>query len=152
MLPGDDLHEAIEHGIRNWDKVLLCCSENSLTSWWVDNEIDKAFAKEQALMKERKNKVWSLIPIDLDGYLFEGWTSGKSSQVVWRPTFKAGRRAARDLTPRLKRSFTLSAQMSMRGKNRRHRGFKSTSSRVSCPKTGCYLASNSIQLSDNWLI
>jgi hypothetical protein len=80
-LPRDDIHEAIEHGIHNWDKVLLCCSENSLTSWWVDNEIDKAFAKEQALMKERKNKVWSLIPIDLDGYLFKGWNSGKSSQV-----------------------------------------------------------------------
>lgn len=84
MLPGDDIHEAVDHGIRLWDKVLLCCSENSLTSWWVDNEIDKAFAKEQQLMNERKKKVRALIPLDLDGYLLNSWTNGKRSQVLSR--------------------------------------------------------------------
>jgi hypothetical protein len=79
--PGDDIHEEIDRGIRLWDKVLLCCSQSSLTSWWVDNEIGKAFAKEQALMKERKKKVLALIPLDLDGYLFNGWNNGKASQV-----------------------------------------------------------------------
>jgi hypothetical protein len=84
MLPGDDLHEQIDRGIRLWDKVLLCCSRNSLTSWWVDAEIEKAFVKEQALMKEREKKVLALIPLDLDGYLLKGWTSGKASQVLGR--------------------------------------------------------------------
>lgn len=82
LVPGDDIHDGVDRGIRLSDKVLLCCSQASLTSWWVDNEIAKAFAKEQALMKEHKNKVLALIPLDLDGYLFEGiWSSGKSSQV-----------------------------------------------------------------------
>ena len=63
------------------DKVLLCCSEKSLTSWWVDNEIDKAFVKEQVLMNERKKKVLALIPLDLDGFLLKGWLNGKASQV-----------------------------------------------------------------------
>jgi uncharacterized protein YjbI with pentapeptide repeats len=27
MLPGDDIYEAVDRGIRVWDKVLLCCSE-----------------------------------------------------------------------------------------------------------------------------
>ena len=32
-------------------------------------------------MKERKKKVLALIPLDLDGYLFNGWNNGKASLV-----------------------------------------------------------------------
>lgn len=53
MLPGDDIFEQVDTGIKLWDKVLLCCSKDSLTSWWVDDEITRAFSKEQQLMKQR---------------------------------------------------------------------------------------------------
>jgi uncharacterized protein YjbI with pentapeptide repeats len=85
MLPGDDIYEQVNRGIKLFDKVLLCCSEHSLTSWWVDNELATAFSKEQKLIKERGKRVLSLIPINLDGYMFsDEWKSGKRQQLTER--------------------------------------------------------------------
>lgn len=84
LLPGDDMHDMIDRGIRHWDKVLLCCSETSLNSWWVDKEMDRAINKEERLWKERGKKVLSLIPLNLDGYLFGGWEGGKKDMVTTR--------------------------------------------------------------------
>lgn len=83
MNPGDDIYEEIDRGIRYWDKILLCCSQSALSEkWWVDHEIDKAFQKERDLMKAREKKVLSLIPLDLDGYLFNpAYESGKVQQI-----------------------------------------------------------------------
>ena len=83
LLPGDDIYERVNHAIRGWDKVLLCCSEASLNSWWVDNEINTAFDKEQKLMEKHGKRTLALIPLNLDGYLFK-WESGKATQVKAR--------------------------------------------------------------------
>jgi hypothetical protein len=55
--------------------MLLLCSSSSLSSSWVEDEI------AMAIEKERKAKHNVLIPIDLDGYLFDGWESGTAARV-----------------------------------------------------------------------
>jgi len=85
MLPGDDKYEEVDRGIYGWDKFLLCCSKSSLTSWWVDSEINKAFTKEQKLTKERSKKIKCLIPLDLDGYIFaDGCRIAKKDEILSR--------------------------------------------------------------------
>lgn len=82
LLPGDDVHEAVDRGIKLWDKVLLCASRHSLTSWWVDSELTRAFDKEAHLFKQRGRKIYALIPLNLDGHLFSpNYTSGKATEV-----------------------------------------------------------------------
>ena len=77
LLPGDDISRELERGIHLWDKFLLCASKNSLTSWWVEDEIKTTLEKERALRKEREKPVRKLIPLNLDGYMFTGqWDLG----------------------------------------------------------------------------
>lgn len=80
LLPGDVIHDVIDQGIRQRDKVLLCCSKASLNSWWVHDEIEKTLEKERRLSQARGHKIHSLIPINLDNYYLE-WQDGKASQV-----------------------------------------------------------------------
>jgi hypothetical protein len=83
LLPGDDIYEHVDRGIRLWDKVLLCCSKESLKpASWVDKEIIATLAKEDELTRRRGQKVRSLIPLNLDGYLFSNeWQSGYRAEI-----------------------------------------------------------------------
>ena len=47
--------------------MVLVCSEASLTSRWVEAELEATFKKEE---KEDRQ---ILLPLDLDGYLFDEW-------------------------------------------------------------------------------
>jgi hypothetical protein len=82
MLPGDHIHDAIAQGVRQSDKILVCCSASSLNSWWVGGELDRALEKEQLLSAATGVVVRVLIPLNLDGYLFDpAWQSGYSALV-----------------------------------------------------------------------
>ena len=77
MKPGDRILEVVNRAIRIHDRILLCCSETSLNSWWVKDEIRKAQERER--MESRL----IIIPLNLDGYLFE-WNDGLASDLTSR--------------------------------------------------------------------
>ena len=51
----------------------------------MDKENQKAIQKEERLFKERGKKVLAIIPLNLDGYIFEPqWTDWKQQHVTSR--------------------------------------------------------------------
>jgi len=81
MKPGDDIYESLSRGIEVYDKMILVCSQPSLSeSWWVDREIDRILAKERQLQKERGKRINLLIPIRIDDHIFE-WDGAKGEEV-----------------------------------------------------------------------
>jgi hypothetical protein len=83
-LVADELTD-ISPGTRLWDKVPLCASRSSLTGWWLNGEINRAFQKEAQIMQERGKKVLALIPLNLDSFLFSAdYQSGKKTEITSR--------------------------------------------------------------------
>lgn len=80
LKPGDDIYEGVDRGIRLWDKVLLCCSEAALSSWWIEREADTAIEKERQLHEKHDEPKLALIPLNLDGSMF-GW-KGKHAATL----------------------------------------------------------------------
>lgn len=77
---GVPISHNIEHGIRLTDKFLLCCSKESLSSGWVNYEIDLALHRETELRKEGGD-VWRIIPLDLNGHIFSHEYSGEALRI-----------------------------------------------------------------------
>jgi len=80
MKPGDDMFAEVDKGIRASDKVLLCCSDASLKSWWVGREIDTAIEKEMEFQKAKGEQILKIIPLNMDGALFE-WSGSHAAAL-----------------------------------------------------------------------
>ncbi len=82
MAPGDIIDAGIQAGIKESDRILLCCSKNSLgDSAWVDAELEFAFERERKLHKASGSAKSVVIPLNLDGYLFDGFEGPKGPQL-----------------------------------------------------------------------
>lgn len=66
--PGEKLHRMMHDGVNQHDRVLLVCSEKSLTRPGVLNEIERVLEREA---KEGGTSI--LIPISLDDFVFSVW-------------------------------------------------------------------------------
>lgn len=64
-------------------KTVLCLSKASLTSWWVNDEIERALAREEQLKASGGKDVRLLYPVNLDGYMFSGdWKHKREKQIA----------------------------------------------------------------------
>ena len=70
---GDRFRDVIEDAIRLHEKLLLVLSENSVTSDWVEDEVEAAFEKERKLAEQRTDddeaqgqKPTVLFPVRID--------------------------------------------------------------------------------------
>lgn len=75
MRPGDRILDAIDTAIGRSQKLLLCCSANSLQSWWVKDEIRKAQEWE------RRNNTNMIVPLLLDRFLLDEWSDGLAADL-----------------------------------------------------------------------
>jgi uncharacterized protein YjbI with pentapeptide repeats len=73
---GDVLWEKIDYQIRNRDRLIVVCSESSLSSLPVLREI------ERAILREDNERTSILLPIRIDDFVFEGWQNGRRADVV----------------------------------------------------------------------
>ena len=93
---GSDISAVLTRAVVAHDKVLLCCSEYSLNSSWVHEEIGLALDKEEKLKRN------VLLPLDVDGYL-RNWTSPYGPLLSRR--FVADFVGWRDNRPKLESAF-----------------------------------------------
>lgn len=80
LKPGDEIFNSLSRGIELYDKTILVCSRHSLSSWWVDQELEMVMEKERTLQKEIGEKIGLLIPITIDDYIFT-WQDGKRMAI-----------------------------------------------------------------------
>ncbi len=72
---GDDILELVNNAIHLQDRVLLCCSRASLRSKWVERELNITLDKE----RQYDRKI--LLPLNLDGFLFDEYEGKFASEL-----------------------------------------------------------------------
>jgi hypothetical protein len=86
LLPGDSILGEIDKGIKLWDRLVLVCSRDSLgptTGWWVEQELERALAKEREL-RRKGIPAGTVIPITIDGYVFDEWEGRYQATLLER--------------------------------------------------------------------
>lgn len=72
-VPGQKLHRLMFDGVASHDRIVLLCSESSLSRNGVLNEIERVLEREA-----REGGSGILIPISLDDYVFSRWRPART--------------------------------------------------------------------------
>ncbi len=75
--------EHLEVSLRPGDKLLLCCSAQSLRSAWLGPGLDRVLAAERAVWKQSGQRAGAIVPVALDGDL-AGWEDRRAAELKRR--------------------------------------------------------------------
>jgi uncharacterized protein YjbI with pentapeptide repeats len=65
------------------ERVLLCASKASLSSWWVNDEIARLTTREKRHKEDTGHPVRFFFPLNLDGFMFSGdWKHAQEKQIA----------------------------------------------------------------------
>jgi hypothetical protein len=96
---GEKLLDAVYQAIRQHEKLLLILSEHSIQSWWVEDEVDKAFSEE----RDRRTTV--VFPIRIDN-------AAMTSAIPWSEKLRNNRQIGDFSNYRSKKAYaTATAQL-----------------------------------------
>lgn len=79
---GKPLMRSIDEAVRIYDKLIVVCSEQSLSSPAVVREIERALQKEDSLARQQGKDNEVLFPVRLDDYIFDGWEHHRKPDVI----------------------------------------------------------------------
>lgn len=64
-------------------KIIICFSKASLTSWWINDEIERILTREAEIKTASGKEVRLLYPVNLDGFMFSGdWKHKREKQLA----------------------------------------------------------------------
>jgi len=85
ILADDNMYEIADWGIPVYHKLLFCASKHSLTIPSVKYTLEQVFAKENRLYRKRDQNLYSIIPLNLDGYMLsEKWQHPNKNLIIER--------------------------------------------------------------------
>lgn len=65
------------------ERVLLCSSKASLSSWWVNDEVVRLAAREKQHKEDTGRSIRFFFPLNLDGFMFSGdWKHAQEKQIA----------------------------------------------------------------------
>ena len=65
------------------ERVLICSSKASLTSWWINDEIARLSDREKQYKEDTGKSVRFFFPLNLDGFMFSGdWKHAQEKQIA----------------------------------------------------------------------
>ena len=79
---GQSVWGEINRGIQIYDRLLLVCSEHSLTSGPVLRELERALQREDDERRQTGVNRQILFPITLDNYVFDKWQHARRADVL----------------------------------------------------------------------